>query len=430
MYKQGYGLNAMAIYHCRISEVQRSRGQNAVEAIAYISRSKLQFFTTDSTTGEKKTISYNYSSRKGLAHSVILAPDDTPNWVYDRQELWNRAERVETKKNAETARKITIALPKELALEQNIELIEQFAMESLVSHGMIADINIHYDNEDNPHVHIQMTTRKLIKQLDNGEVEFGAKECDWGRRQFLYYYRESVANCINQYLEKYGHLSHVSHLSHKDRGIDLIPGVHEGAAWHIKDSRLKLENEKILNENATRISENPDLVFDKLSINKPVFTKEEIAVALSDVLYVNLKVKNSSGDQKTLGSKETIDTEETLEDMNIQSSREFMSLYSKVLNSDKIGIVVKEDLKGRTLYALTKRLDLEERYKNALQELNNSKSHSLNITEEKLELLGKTSIGSNFIGSNLIHSVKTVATLLITLLTVLLKILQILLTSK
>lgn len=120
----------MAIYHCSISEVQRSRGQNAIVAIAYISRSKLQLETTDSTTGEQKVISYNYSSRKGLVHSVILAPDDAPNWVYDRQELWNRAERAEIREDAETARKITIALPKELTIEQNIELIEQFAMES------------------------------------------------------------------------------------------------------------------------------------------------------------------------------------------------------------------------------------------------------------------------------------------------------------
>ena len=74
----------MAIYHCTISEVQRSKGQNSIEAISYISRSKLQFLAIDSKTGEKQVVTYNYSSRKGLAHSVILAPDNAPAWVYSK----------------------------------------------------------------------------------------------------------------------------------------------------------------------------------------------------------------------------------------------------------------------------------------------------------------------------------------------------------
>ena len=381
----------MAIFHCNKSEVQRGKGQNAIAAVAYISRSKLQYFTTDKVTGDAVVITYNYSSRKGLAYSVILAPDNAPAWVYDRQELWNRAERAETRKNAETARKLTLALPVELSLEQNIELIEHYAMEHLVSHGMVADINIHYDNEDNPHVHIQMTTRKL-QLIENGEiVGFGAKGRDWGRRQFLYYYRESASYVINQYLEKYGHLSQISHLSHKDRGIDLLPSIHEGAAWHIKDSRLRLENKKIVKANAAKIKENPGILFDKLSVNKPVFAKEEIEKVLLDSLHVQLKI---SGDADSDNYKKTI------EDLNIKSSAEFMKLYSKLLTSDKIGIVVEEDLKGRTLYALTKRLDLEERYKTALQALSSDKMHGLNISEERLsELLTEASIGSKIISS-------------------------------
>ncbi|WP_375319094.1 MobA/MobL family protein [Candidatus Tisiphia endosymbiont of Oplodontha viridula] len=106
-----------------------------------------------------------------------------------------------------------------------------------------------------PHAHIQMNTRKLLR-LENGEVIFGEKGRDWGRRNFLYYYRENVAYFINQYLEKYGHLAKVSHLSHKARGIDLIPTIHEGTAWYIKDSKLKLTNVQILKENAAKIREN------------------------------------------------------------------------------------------------------------------------------------------------------------------------------
>ncbi len=298
---------AMAIYHCNKSEVRRSKGQNAVAASSYISRSKLQFFTTDRKTGEKRTVTYNFSSKKGLVHSVILAPDDAPSWVYDRQELWNRAESSETRENAETARKLTIALPKELTQQQNTELTEHFASECLVSHGMIADINIHYDNPNNPHAHIQMTTRKLLR-LENGEVIFGEKGRDWGRRNFLYYYRENVAYFINQYLEKYGHLAKVSHLSHKARGIDLIPTIHEGTAHYIQDSKLRLINEQILKENAAKIRANPKL--REIEISKQLVAEDLATENVKESPVQNLTILADGSKQDSEVSSTTSTVEE------------------------------------------------------------------------------------------------------------------------
>ena len=46
--------------------------------------------------------------------------------------------------NAQTARRFIIALPKELTLEQNIELIRQYCQITFVDKGMIADIAIHF----------------------------------------------------------------------------------------------------------------------------------------------------------------------------------------------------------------------------------------------------------------------------------------------
>jgi len=189
----------MSTYHCSKSEVQRSKGHNAIASGAYISRSKLTFTYFDKQSGQEITTTFDYSTREGLAHSEIIAPDYAPDWAYDRQELWNKAEAAETRINSETARKLIIALPKELTLEQNIELAREFAREHLVIHGMVADVNVHYDNEDNPHCHIQMTTR-MLEELPSGEYIFGAKGRDWGRRDFLMFYRESVANVINKHL--------------------------------------------------------------------------------------------------------------------------------------------------------------------------------------------------------------------------------------
>jgi hypothetical protein len=49
----------MAIYHCNKSEVRRSKGQNAVAASSYISRSKLQLITTSNQFTNKRVIKIN-----------------------------------------------------------------------------------------------------------------------------------------------------------------------------------------------------------------------------------------------------------------------------------------------------------------------------------------------------------------------------------
>ncbi len=60
--------------------------------------------------------------------------------------------------------------------------------------------------------------------------------------------------------------------------------MHVGVANHINGTEPRQLNSEIIAENAKRIAENPELVFDKLSINNPVFTKEEIAIALHEAL--------------------------------------------------------------------------------------------------------------------------------------------------
>ena len=68
--------------------------------------------------------------------------------------------------NAQLARNFIIALPKELSLEENKELIREFIQENFVSKGMIADLAIHQGNDEgngNIHAHIMTTVRPLSK---------------------------------------------------------------------------------------------------------------------------------------------------------------------------------------------------------------------------------------------------------------------------
>jgi hypothetical protein len=123
-------------------------------------------------------------------------------------------------------------------------------------------------------------------------------------------------------------LTKILHLSHEARGIDSIPTIHEGAVWYIKDSKLKLTNMQILKENAAKIREDPELVFQKLSINKPIFTKEQIAIALADALAIDFELGQA---EKQIGSSDGSVDGSTDEQMLQQNLSQASNYYKRML---------------------------------------------------------------------------------------------------
>ena len=362
----------MAHYSLHVSEVQRGKGQNAVASAAYNARDKLELTVVDKKTGVTTTLTFDYSAKPGLAYSKIYAPDDAPLWVYDREVLWNKAEDAERRRNSQTARKIMVALPNELNLEQQIALVEEI-VEELVGMGMIVDANIHHDKEGNPHVHLMATTRELAENR-YGELGFKlTKNRDWSRRAFINWTRIRVAEITNEHLAQHGFESRVSHLSYKELGIDLIPGVHEGPARSIKNAELSEINRQIALENAQKIEENPSIILDKLAVNKPVFTKEEIARELEKALSAAIDLSGLTGDN--------------IEAFNSEHTQRYQLLLDKIMISPELALVTDKDLKDRELYTTTKRLELEERFISGVEELHNRHNHSLGLVDSDLDKL-------------------------------------------
>jgi hypothetical protein len=91
----------MAIFHLSAEPIQRSKGYSAVAAAAYRAGDELH----DERTGE----TYDYRRKRGVFTSAIIAPDNAPEWVQDREELWNRAELAEKRKDAQPAREVRLA---------------------------------------------------------------------------------------------------------------------------------------------------------------------------------------------------------------------------------------------------------------------------------------------------------------------------------
>ena len=150
----------MAIYHCSCKVISRSSGRSAVGASAYRSGEKLE--------NERDGIIHDYTHKSGIAYSEIMLPENAPEEWQDRSKLWNEVEKVEKGQNAQLSREYTIALPKELTQEQQIELTRNIAYINFVVEGQCVDIAIHDKKDGNPHAHIMTTMRPLN---ENGEWE-------------------------------------------------------------------------------------------------------------------------------------------------------------------------------------------------------------------------------------------------------------------
>lgn len=260
----------MAIFHLDVKSISRSQGRSSVSAAAYRAGEKIN----DSRQG----IEFDFSKKQGIAHSSILTPKNTPTELSKRASLWNTVESVEKRKDARLAQEIMIALPKELTLEQNIKLAEQFCKQELTDKGLIADLNLHFDNKENPHVHILIPTREI-----NSEG-FGKKHSVLRDIHFPTTVRRNWQDLANQKLFELGHDTRIDCRSLKDRGIDLEPNKHLGAnVSHAvaKGSAVSFdlyqEYQNIIEANARRIIHKPEIGLKSLSDKQAYFSDYDIA---------------------------------------------------------------------------------------------------------------------------------------------------------
>lgn len=212
----------MAIYHFSAQVISRGRGQSAVASAAYRSGDRL----TDERTGEEK-----FYRRDVEPNTMILAPSNSPEWVNDRERLWNEVEQIEKRKDAQLAREINIALPVELSNDLQKKLIHNYIQKEFVDKGMIADIAIHRDDQENPHAHVMLTTRTITSD------GFGPKNRDWNNKELLKQWREEWSTHANKALEHEGVQDRISHLSHEDRGLEQLPTIHLGHVAHEMEKR-------------------------------------------------------------------------------------------------------------------------------------------------------------------------------------------------
>jgi ATP-dependent exoDNAse (exonuclease V) alpha subunit len=215
----------MSFYHLNAQIIGRSNGRSAVAAAAYRAGETL----TCERTGEV----HDYSPRRGIVASGIVAPDDAPDWTLNRERLWNAVEAREKRKDAQLSREFNLAFPDGLSDEQRREVLDTFLEEQITSRGLVADWAIHRPSSSgdqrNWHAHV-MTTMRTVSADGFDPI----KDQALNRREQLVEWRQAWAEIQNEAFERYqirdaeGNIRKVDHRSYEARGLDIEPTVHVG----------------------------------------------------------------------------------------------------------------------------------------------------------------------------------------------------------
>lgn len=220
----------MAIYHLSAKPISRSTGRSATGAAAYRAGETI----IDERTG----LVFDYGKKRGIDHTEIMAPANAPEWAHDRAKLWNAVEHSEKRKDSQVAREVEVALPIELNLDQQRELVRSFARSQFVDVGMVADVAIHHAKSENPHAHILLTMRDIDSD------GFGLKNRSWNDKALLQNWREAWEVHTNQALEMAGHSIRIDHRTLIEQGINREPTKHLGPSACGYERRTGLPSDK------------------------------------------------------------------------------------------------------------------------------------------------------------------------------------------
>ncbi|KKK77728.1 hypothetical protein LCGC14_2850670, partial [marine sediment metagenome] len=306
----------MAIYHLHVKVIGRKAGSSAVASAAYRSASRMR--------DERIDRIQDFSAKRGVVHSEVLLPGGAPEAWSDRERLWNDVEAFEVRKDAQLAREVEFAIPREMSKAQGIELARDFVQSEFVDQGMIADLNVHWDipvgvgGEDGmpkPHAHVMLTMRQI--EVNGDENGFGRKVRDWNATQMVERWRERWAELANERLVELDIDARIDHRSLEAQGIGLEPQSQIGAPAQriethrveshrvetrraetrraeddgIETRRVKGEgieaaatvadraemHRQIARDNGQRIIADPSLALDAITHQQSTFTRREMA---------------------------------------------------------------------------------------------------------------------------------------------------------
>ncbi len=233
-----------------------------------------------------------YAEREDL---VVAESGNLPRWSeHDAKVFWDAADLYE-RANGRPYRELEIALPRELNEAQQVELVRDFADNTLgQSHAYTWAIHSPKaaDGGEQPHVHLMFSERKFdgierdpdqyFRRWNSVNPELGGagKDRYFSSQRFVWDVRSEWAHTANQHLERAGFDVRIDARSFRDQGLDLEPQRKKGISYHA-DSRgvlsdITRENREIAARNGDRISADPSLAVAALTANQSLFSKQDL----------------------------------------------------------------------------------------------------------------------------------------------------------
>lgn len=262
----------MAIYHFSAQVISRASGRSAVAAAAYRAAARLE--------DQRADRAHDFTAKVGVVHSEVLLPAGAPAAFADRARLWNAVEAAEKRKDAQLAREIEFALPREMSQPDAIALARDFVTRSFVARGMVADLNVHWDvapdGLSKPHAHVMLSLRSV------GPDGFGAKERAWNTVAELQGWREGWSAHVNAQLSELGIAARIDHRTLEAQGVSLEPQHKIGPAGARREARGEAaeraaEHRQIAQRNGERLLAEPRIALAALTQQHSTFTRQDLA---------------------------------------------------------------------------------------------------------------------------------------------------------
>lgn len=223
---------------------RRGSGHSAVAGVAY----RLGLRLLDRRTG----IWHDFRKRQlgeEIVRALTIAPEGAPGWATDPDELWNRIEAAEKRKDSQVARDYRIPIPLGLTDQQAGDMAEEMArfisreLHTVVSLGLHRDSHIDALGAEKTegkigfHAHLYFPTRRLEEIVsEDGTSEWGpgAKLVLLSNRTtssaFVEQLNEKWAGLANRYTAAVGLTADYDHRSHARLDLDITPQPTLGAA--------------------------------------------------------------------------------------------------------------------------------------------------------------------------------------------------------
>ncbi|HAT9397994.1 TPA: Ti-type conjugative transfer relaxase TraA [Legionella pneumophila subsp. pneumophila] len=331
--------DSVAIAFAQVSIHSRSKGHSAVAAAAY--RSGVRLY--DDRIGR----AYDFSKRDDVAFSEILLPDGTTDSFLERDYLWNEVERAENRSNSQLCKDFVLALPRELNLEQQIELAKRFARTHFVEKGLPADIAIHDHGDGNPHAHILIPTRRLennrfskYKARDLNPVfakGFVVEQDYWGEQWREMQNEFFIENNLDMQVDA-NHL-----IAERHRGKHHNPNAHY----------LLEENQLIQQARMELTRDNIDLMIDHLSTQYSVFTRRDVERLLFKTFQAS------------------------------DSSQEYLQFVERVLSHNDV-VVLGDNIRGQPSFTTRTHFLQEAQLLNDIEAMMGSQKHVVHQSIDRL----------------------------------------------